>query len=64
VDIDGQPAVVSYAGTSPGAVAGLVQVNAIIPPTVRSGASIPITVSVGSAAAARRSQIGVTLAVK
>ncbi len=64
VDIDGQPAVVSYAGTSPGAVAGLVQVNAIIPPTVRSGAAIPITISIGSAVAARRSQPGVTVAVK
>jgi uncharacterized protein (TIGR03437 family) len=64
VDIDGQPAVVSYAGTSPGAVAGLVQVNAIIPPTVRTGAAIPISVSIGSAAGARRSQPGVTLAIK
>jgi uncharacterized protein (TIGR03437 family) len=64
VDIDGQPAVVSYAGTSPGAVAGLVQVNAIVPPTVRTGAAIPITVSIGSAISARRSQPGVTLAVK
>ena len=64
VDIDGQPAVVSYAGTSPGAVAGLVQVNAIIPPTVRSGAAIPITISIGSATGARRSQTGVTLAIK
>jgi uncharacterized protein (TIGR03437 family) len=64
VDIDGQPAVVSYAGTSPGAVAGLVQINAIVPPTVRAGASIPLTVSIGSAAASRRSQPGVTIAVK
>lgn len=64
VDIDGQPAVVSYAGTSPGAVAGLVQINAIVPPTVRAGASIPLTVSIGSAVASRRSQPGVTIAVK
>jgi uncharacterized protein (TIGR03437 family) len=64
VDIDGQPAVVSYAGSSPGAVAGLVQINAIVPPTVRTGAAISITVSIGTTAAARRSQPGVTLAVK
>jgi len=64
VDIDGQPAVVSYAGTSPGAVAGLVQINAIVPPTVRTGAAIPITVSIGNATSSRRSQPGVTLAVK
>ena len=64
VDIDGQPAVVSYAGTSPGAVAGLVQVNAIVPPAVRAGAAIPLTVSIGNATASRRSQPGVTIAVK
>jgi uncharacterized protein (TIGR03437 family) len=64
VDIDGQPAVVSYAGTSPGAVAGLVQINAIVPPTVRAGPAIPLTVSVGSAVTSRRSQAGVTIAVK
>lgn len=64
VDIDGQPAVVTYAGTSPGAVAGLVQINAIVPPTVRTGAAIPLTVSIGATTAARRSQPGVTVAVK
>ena len=64
VDIDGQPAVVTYAGTSPGAVAGLVQVNAVVPPTVKTGAAIPITVSIGSTTTARRSQPGLTLAVK
>lgn len=64
VDIDGQPAVVSYAGATPGAVAGLVQINAIVPPTVRTGQAISITTSVGSAATARTSQSGVTIAVK
>jgi uncharacterized protein (TIGR03437 family) len=64
VDIDGQPAVVSYAGASPGAVAGLVQINAIIPPTVPTGAAIPVTVSVGGAPTSRRSQPGVTISVK
>jgi uncharacterized protein (TIGR03437 family) len=64
VDIAGQPAVVSYAGACPGAVAGLVQINAIVPPTVSTGAAVPITVSIGTAAAARRSQSGVTLVVK
>jgi uncharacterized protein (TIGR03437 family) len=64
VDIDGQPAVVSYAGTSPGAVAGLVQINTIVPPTVRAGPAIPLTVSIGTAVTSRRSQPGVTIAVK
>jgi uncharacterized protein (TIGR03437 family) len=64
VDIDGQPAVTSYAGASQGSVAGLVQINAIVPPTARTGAAISLTVSIGSATSARRSQLGVTLAVK
>ena len=64
VDIDGQPSVVTYAGTTPGAVAGLVQLNAIVPPTVRTGAAIPVTVSVGSTVTARRSQALVTIAIK
>jgi uncharacterized protein (TIGR03437 family) len=63
VDIDGQPAVVTYAGSSPGAIAGLVQVNAIVPPTSRTGASITITVSIGATATSRRTQPGVTFAV-
>jgi uncharacterized protein (TIGR03437 family) len=64
VDMDGQPAVVTYAGTTPGAVAGLVQLIAIVPPTVRAPLAIPVTVSVGSATTARRSQPLVTIAVK
>jgi uncharacterized protein (TIGR03437 family) len=64
IDIDGQPAVVTYAGSTPGAVAGLVQINAIVPSTVRSGSAIPITVSVGTPASARRSQALVTIGVK
>ncbi|HLH17884.1 MAG TPA: hypothetical protein VKX45_11715 [Bryobacteraceae bacterium] len=64
VDIAGQPAVVTYAGAAPGAVAGLVQINAIVPPTVPTGAAVPITVSIGSASTSRRSQPGVTIAVK
>jgi uncharacterized protein (TIGR03437 family) len=64
VDIDGQPGVVTYAGSSPGAVAGLVQINAIVPPTVKTGQAISITVSMGGATKSRRSQPGVTLAVK
>jgi uncharacterized protein (TIGR03437 family) len=64
VDIAGQPAVVSYAGATPGAVAGLVQINAIVPPTVNTGQAISISVSVGSTTTARTSQAGVTIAVK
>src|SRR5271157_3112859 len=64
VDIAGQPAVVSYAGAAPGAVAGLVQINAIIPPTVSTGTAVTLTVSVGAATTSRRSQPSVTISVK
>jgi len=64
VSIGGQPAVVSYKGSAPGSVAGLVQINAIVPPTVAPAANVSLSVSSGTAATARRSQAGVTLAVK
>jgi uncharacterized protein (TIGR03437 family) len=65
VDIDGQPAVVTYAGTSPGAVGGLVQINAIVPLAAKAGATDTLTVSIGTAATSlRRSQPGVTMGVK
>ena len=64
VDIDGQPAVVTYSGSAPGAIAGLVQVNAIVPPTVSTGGAISVAVSVGDATGSRRSQANVTIGVK
>lgn len=64
VDIDGQPAVVTYAGTSPGAVAGLIQINAIVPLAAKAGATDSLTVSIGNATSLRRSQPGVTMGVK
>jgi uncharacterized protein (TIGR03437 family) len=64
VTIGGQPAVVSYAGAAGGSVAGLEQVNTIIPPTVSTGAAVTLTVSGGTAATARRSQASVTVAVQ
>ena len=63
VDIGGQPAVVSYAGTCPGAVVGLVQINAVIPPTVTPGNAVPVVVSIGSPTVAVSSQAAVTLNV-
>jgi uncharacterized protein (TIGR03437 family) len=64
VTIGGQPAVVSYAGAAGGSVAGLVQVNTIVPPTISTGAAVTLTVSGGTAATARRSQASVTVAVQ
>jgi uncharacterized protein (TIGR03437 family) len=64
VTIAGQPCVVTYAGTSPGSIGGLAQINAIVPPTVATGQAVSITVAGGTAQTARQSQAGVTLAVK
>jgi uncharacterized protein (TIGR03437 family) len=64
VTIAGQPCVVTYAGTSPGSIGGLAQINAIVPPTVATGQAVSITIAGGSAQTARQSQTGVTLAVK
>ena len=63
VSIAGQPALVTYAGTSPGSIAGLVQINAVVLPTVTPGNTVPITIAGGDANTARESQTGVTLAI-
>ena len=44
--IGGQPAQVEFAGEAPGFVAGVLQVNAVIPTTASSGAN-SITVQIG-----------------
>jgi uncharacterized protein (TIGR03437 family) len=60
VNIGGFGASVQYAGSAPGEVAGLLQVNAVVPQGVGLGPVVPVTVSVGGIA----SQAGVTIAVK
>lgn len=49
-----------YAGAVPGSIAGLVQINAKIPDTVKAGKSVPIWITVGGVT----SPSGVTIAVK
>jgi uncharacterized protein (TIGR03437 family) len=63
VDIGGQPCVVAYAGTAKMTVAGLVQINAVVPPNAKTGTE-SIVVSIGAAGVARSSQSGVTVTVK
>jgi uncharacterized protein (TIGR03437 family) len=58
VSIGGIPASLKYAGGAPGAIAGLMQVNAVIPDGL-SG-NVPVVISVGGVS----SQPGVTIAVK
>ena len=60
VTIGGQDAVVQYAGSAGASVAGLFQVNALIPPSVAPAAAAPIAISVGGVP----SQNGVTIAVQ
>jgi uncharacterized protein (TIGR03437 family) len=59
VTIGGQTANVNYAGGAPGAVAGVLQVNAQIPAGVTAGGTVPVVVTVGTS----NSQPGVTIAV-
>ncbi len=58
VTIGGVQAVVQYAGAAYGEVAGMLQINVVVPPGV-SGSAVPVVVQVGNAA----SQAGVTIAV-
>jgi uncharacterized protein (TIGR03437 family) len=59
VTIGGQPAAIQYAGAAPGAVAGVIQVNCVVPPSVASG-NPEVVLTVGDA----HSPSGVTVAVK
>jgi uncharacterized protein (TIGR03437 family) len=59
VTIGGITAAVQYAGSAPDEVAGLLQVNAVVPPGVGPGSAVPVSLSVGGVA----SQPGVVIAV-
>jgi uncharacterized protein (TIGR03437 family) len=59
VTVDGRNAQILYAGAAPGEVAGMMQINIVLPSGLAAG-DIPITFSVGAAA----SQAGLTVAVK
>ncbi|HKE22357.1 MAG TPA: hypothetical protein VKB88_08205 [Bryobacteraceae bacterium] len=57
---DAQSMQLQYAGGAPGEIAGLMQINAVIPQDIQTGDAVPIFVSVGSGS----SQLGVTIAVR
>jgi uncharacterized protein (TIGR03437 family) len=57
--IGGLPATVKYAGAAPLDVAGVLQVNVIVPNGVPAGKSVPIVITVGTAS----SQANVTIAI-
>jgi len=51
---------VQYSGAVPGAIAGLTQINAIVPAGVTPGANVPLVIQIGN----WQSQSGVTVAVQ
>ena len=55
--LDGQNAVVEYAGSAPGEVAGVLQVNILVPPGAKSG---DVILHIGG----NDSQKGVTVAIR
>jgi uncharacterized protein (TIGR03437 family) len=58
--IDSQTARILYAGSAPGIVSGVLQVNVVVPAGTSSGTSVPVYLQIGSAV----SQPGVTIAVQ
>ncbi len=60
VRIGGVTAQVTYAGSAPGIIAGVLQINAVVPPGATTGSSVPIDVTIGGVT----SQAGVTLAAQ
>jgi uncharacterized protein (TIGR03437 family) len=60
VRIGGVASELVYAGSAPGAVSGLMQINVRVPSQVTPGGSVPLDIQVGTAG----SQTGVTIAVR
>jgi uncharacterized protein (TIGR03437 family) len=59
VSIGGVNAQVVYAGAAPEEVAGLVQLNAVIPESVTPGAAVPIALTIGGVTSADGAVIAV-----
>jgi uncharacterized protein (TIGR03437 family) len=60
VSIDGQSAVVSYAGAAPTLPDGVFQINAVVPGGVRTGVNVPVSVTIGGQTGVQ----AVTLAIR
>lgn len=58
--IGGVPATVAYAGSAPGIVSGVMQVNLQIPAGAPSGNAVPLMITVGTAS----TQAGITIALQ
>ncbi|HEV3329369.1 MAG TPA: hypothetical protein VG096_00200 [Bryobacteraceae bacterium] len=64
--VGGIPATVRYAGSAPGLISGVIQVNVKIPSQAPSGAEVPLVISVESPgdSFSSSSQAGVTIAIQ
>jgi uncharacterized protein (TIGR03437 family) len=60
VTFQGAPATLQYYGETPGAVSGLLQINALIPATSPTGPAVPVLISING----QTSPGGVTVAIK
>jgi trimeric autotransporter adhesin len=60
ITVGGAPANYEFAGEAPGLVAGTLQLNVIIPPTLTVTGNVPLVVTIGSAS----TQAGVTVNIK
>lgn len=60
VTIRGTPAQVLYAGAAPAYIAGLIQVNVVVPTTINFGSNVPLVLTIGNNA----SQYEVSVAVQ
>lgn len=60
VQIGGVSAQVQYAGAAPGLIAGVLQVNCVVPQNISPGESVPVQIAVGTVS----SPAGVTMAVQ
>ncbi len=58
--VGGVPATVQFAGSAPGSIYGVMQVNVQIPATAPSGAAVPVVINVGGT----NSQQNVTLSIQ
>jgi uncharacterized protein (TIGR03437 family) len=45
--IGNQPATVQYAGAAPGLIAGVLQINAVIPANTAAGTAVPVSIQIG-----------------
>jgi uncharacterized protein (TIGR03437 family) len=61
--VGGIPATVYYAGSAPGIVNGISQINVVIPPNAPSGPNVPIVLIFTTSGYAAGTQPGVTVAV-